>query len=75
MGKIRGIDWRNQKKIDRHVAYIENKLAEYEKALAENDGDKEEIKKEIKKQNRRKKGYKKLEQQLKESGQSQISTS
>ncbi|MCG6191411.1 transposase, partial [Maribellus maritimus] len=65
----------NQKKIDRHLAYIENKLAEYEKALAENDGDKEEIKKEIKKQNRRKKGYKKLEQQLKESGQSQISTS
>ena len=65
----------NQKKIDRHLEYIENKLAEYEKALAENDGDKEEIKKEIEKQNKRKKGYKKLEQQLKESGQSQISTS
>jgi transposase len=29
----------NQKKIDRHLEYIENKLAEYEKALAENDGD------------------------------------
>jgi len=29
----------NQKKIDRHLEYIENKLAEYNKALAENDGD------------------------------------
>ena len=65
----------NQKKIDRHLEYIENKLAEYEKALAENDGDKEEIQKEIDKQNGRKKGYKKLGQQLKESGQPQISTS
>ncbi len=65
----------NQKKIDRHLEYIENKLAEYEKALAENDGDKEEIKKEIAKQEQRRKGYKKLEQQLKESGETQISTS
>ena len=65
----------NQKKIDRHLEYIDNKLAEYEKALAENDGDKDEIKKEIDKQNQRKDGYKKLERQLKESGQSQISTS
>ncbi len=65
----------NQKKIDRHLEYIENKLAEYEKALAENDGDKDEIKKEIDKQNQRKDGYKKLEKQLKESGQSQISIS
>ena len=30
----------NQKKIDRHLIYIENKLSEYEKALAESDGDK-----------------------------------
>ena len=65
----------NQKKIDRHLEYIENKLAEYEKALAENDGDKEKIEQEIKKQNQRKEGYKILEQQLKESGQNQISTS
>ena len=66
----------NQKKIDRHLEYIENKLAEYNKALAESDGDeKEEIQKEIKKQNQRKDGYKKIEQQLKESGQSQVSTS
>jgi transposase len=65
----------NQKKIDRHLAYIENKLAEYEKALAENDGDKQEIEKEVDKQQQRKAGYKKLEQQLKGSGQPQISTS
>ena len=66
----------NQKKIDRHLEYIENKLDEYNKALAENDGDeKEEIEKEIKKQNQRKDSYKKIEQELKESGQSQISTS
>ena len=66
----------NQKKIDRHLEYIENKLAEYEKVLAESDGDdKEEIENEIKKQNQREEGYKKLEQQLKESGQSQISIS
>ena len=65
----------NQKKIDRHLEYIENKLAEYEKALAENDGDKQEIEKEIKKQNQRKKQYKQIEQQLKEPGQSQVSTS
>lgn len=66
----------NQKKIDRHLEYIENKLAEYEKALAESDGDdKEQIKKEIKKQELRKEGYKKKEQELKKSGQPQVSTS
>ncbi len=30
----------NQKKIDRHLEYIENKLNEYNQALAQNDGDK-----------------------------------
>jgi transposase len=66
----------NQKKIDRHLEYIENKLAEYNKALEESDGEgKEEIKKEIKKQGLRKEGYKQIEQQLKESGQPQVSTS
>lgn len=66
----------NQKKIDRHLEYIENKLAEYNKALAESDGDKKkEIEDEIEKQKQRKKGYKKIEKQLKQSGQTQISTS
>ncbi len=65
----------NQKKIDRHLEYIENKLAEYEKELADSDGDKrEELKKEISKQEQRQQNYRSLEQQLKESGQSQIST-
>ncbi|RIH62701.1 IS1182 family transposase [Mariniphaga sediminis] len=65
----------NQKKIDRHMVYIENKLAEYEKALAENDGDKQEIENEITKQKQRRDGYKEIEKQLKDSGQSQVSTS
>jgi transposase len=66
----------NQKKIDRHLEYIENKLAEYNKALAENDGDdKKKTEQEIKKQELRKEGYKQIEQQLKESGQPQVSTS
>ena len=66
----------NQKKIDRHLAYIENKLSEYEKALADSDGDnKQVIEDEIKKQNKRKKQYQNLEKQLKETGQVQISTS
>ncbi len=66
----------NQKKIDRHLEYIENKLKEYNEALAENDGDKKAgIEEEIKKQNQRKGGYKKLGKQLKETGEAQISTS
>jgi len=33
----------NQKKIDRHIAYIENKLAEYCEALSTADGDQKKI--------------------------------
>ena len=65
----------NQAKIDRHVAYIDNKLEEYTRALAESDGDNEQIMDEIKKQLERKDNYKKLEKQLKESGENQISIS
>lgn len=66
----------NQKKIDRHLRYIESKLEEYNKELSENDGDnKKLIEEEINKQNKRKKGYKNLENKLKERGQTQISTS
>ena len=66
----------NQAKIDRHIAYIDNKLEEYNRALAETDGDnKEIIKEEIKKQQERKAGYKELEKQLQESGDLQISIS
>jgi len=66
----------NQAKIDRHVAYIDNKLEEYTRALAENDGDnKQVIEDEIKKQQQRKDNYRNIEKQLKESGENQISIS
>jgi transposase len=65
----------NQAKIDRHVAYIDNKLEEYTRALAENDGDNKLLQDEIKKQMDRKDNYKKLEKHLEESGETQISIS
>jgi len=66
----------NQKKIDRHIAYIDNKLEQYNQQLAEQDGDaKEQIKKEMDKHNQRKEDYKNLENQLNESGEVQVSTS
>jgi transposase len=66
----------NQTKIDRHVAYIDNKLEEYTRALAESDGDnRQQIEDEIKKQQQRKDNYKNIEKQLKESGEPQISIS
>jgi len=66
----------NQSKIDRHIAYIDNKLDEYTKALAESDSDNRQIiQDEIRKQQERKAAYKDLEKKLKESGQPQISLS
>ena len=66
----------NQAKINRHITYIDNKLEEYNHALAEQDGDnKQQIQEEIEKQQNRKDQYKEIEKQLKESGESQISTS
>ncbi|MDP3003631.1 MAG: IS1182 family transposase, partial [Bacteroidales bacterium] len=66
----------NQAKIDRHVAYIDNKLEEYIRALEQEDGDnKQQILDEIEKQQNRKDQYKQIEKQLKESGEAQISTS
>jgi transposase len=66
----------NQAKIDRHIAYIDNKLEEYTKALAENDGDNQQIiRDEIEKQQQRKDNYRNLEKQLKDSGEPQISIS
>ena len=66
----------NQKKIDRHLEYIENKLHEYNQALTECDGDdKKQLEQEIQKQSNRKEAYQKLEKQLKKSGEPQISTS
>ena len=66
----------NQKKIDRHIAYIDQKVEQYNSALAFAQGDeKEQIQKEIKKHIQRKESYTALEKQLKESGATQISTS
>ena len=48
----------NQKKIDRHVSYIDKKLEEYNQVLAEQDGDnKQLIQHEIEKHQGRKKKY------------------
>ena len=66
----------NKAKTERHIAYIDNKLEEYTRALAEHDGDdKEQIEEEIKRQNHRKGQYKDIERQLKASGEAQISAS
>ena len=64
----------NQSKIDRHIAYIDNKIEEYTKALAESDGDNyQRIQDAISKHQQRKSGYEELESKLNESGESQIS--
>jgi transposase len=66
----------NQGKIDRHLAYIENRLDEYNSALAKQDGDnKEQIQQEIIKQEQRKQQYKEIEKQINETGEAQVSTS
>jgi transposase len=66
----------NQKKIDRHVSYIDAKLEEYTAVLAEADeDDKQKIEEKIAEKEQRKAGYKQLEEQLRETGEKQISTS
>jgi len=66
----------NQRKIGRHTAYIDNKIDEYNKKLAEADGEEQQqINNDIDKQNRRKDKYQNIEKQLKETGQVQVSTS
>lgn len=66
----------NQKKVERHIAYIDQKLEEYCKSLAEADGDKrDQIRREIDTNEQRKNKYLQIEQQMKESGATQVSTS
>lgn len=73
----------NQKKIDQHIAYIDNKLEQYTTALAQADedltaagtGNKETIQSKIDKHQNRKEFYKDLSKQLEQSGEVQISTS
>ncbi|WP_019539560.1 IS1182 family transposase [Proteiniphilum acetatigenes] len=64
----------NQKKIDRHIDYIDRKIEEYEKELNESDAkDKELIKVRIVSHLARKKKYEELDKALKENGENQIS--
>ena len=66
----------SQSKIDRHIEYIDTKLEEYNKTLEEQDNEnKQLIQAEIEKHLKRRDFYKKLEQQLQETGVDQISTS
>jgi hypothetical protein len=67
----------DHKKIKRHIEYIDNKLVQYNKTLeqSENKSEKQNIKEDIDKQKGRREQYERLEQQLKESGEPQISTS
>jgi transposase len=66
----------NPKKIERHLLYIENKLDEYNAALASADEDtKISINKEIIKQIERKGFYNDLSTQLEQTGETQISLS
>jgi len=66
----------NPKKIDRHIAYIDNKLEQYNQELASSEGElKKQIKQGIEKHTHRKENYKKLEKQLQETGETQVSTS
>jgi transposase len=66
----------NNKKIDRHLEYIDNKISEYEQALdvADTAEEKEGLEKKIATQNERKEKYQAISEQLEESGQEQIST-
>ena len=74
----------NNKKIERHVEYIDNKVKEYmsqmdEQDHGENDGEgkitKKELKEAVKKLKERRQKYTNLADELKRTGQDQISTS
>jgi transposase len=68
----------NEKKIERHLAYIEAKLEEYADILAAEDGDpaiKKEAQDKIQKHLQQKATYQHLQQTLEDTGEVQISTS
>jgi transposase len=67
----------NQKKIDRQLAYIDEKIAQYMQELDEGDvkeGVQKEIQKKIARHRNQKRKYNRIAKQLKESGADQIST-
>lgn len=65
----------NQKKIDRHIEYIDNKIEEYQKALDQQDDEKriKQVVQKINYQQSKKEKYKNIEKQLNDSGQTQVS--
>lgn len=65
----------NQAKIDRHIDYIDNKIAEYQSRLDQCDleDDQQELNTKIEIQNQRKEEYLDIQQQLEKSGNEQIS--
>jgi len=65
----------NQKKIERHIEYIDRKIEEYSEMLSNADGDEGTVKKKIEKHQKQKEKYERLSEQLKETGEDQISTS
>ena len=68
----------NEKKIERHLAYIEAKLEEYAGILAREDGDagqKKELKEKVIKHRAQKAKYQQMKQELASSEEVQISTS
>ena len=62
----------NERKIKRHLIYIDNKIEEYEKALDIEDS--VEIKKKIDYNQSKKRKYEQISEQLKKSGDGQLST-
>lgn len=67
----------NQKKIQRHIDYIDKKVEAYNQLLEQEDidVDSQQIEQELVKQQKRKNNYNQLKEQLEASGQDQLSTS
>ena len=64
----------SQKKIDRHIDYIDTKIEQYEQELEEADAaEKEQLRVKITTQHQRRQKYEALEKKLAESGDTQIS--
>ena len=64
----------NERKLNQHIEYIDNKIAEYEDALNEaEDEEKQEIEIKIEHKNQQKEKYQNVKQQLSEQNQEQIS--
>lgn len=62
----------NQRKVERHIDYIDKRIAEYEQALDEEFD--ENIKERLEYNHQKKENYKKIQKRLKQSGDGQIST-